>query len=271
MRSTVKITALVLYAGSNTLSDMTVKMLDQLLESIEEARTPTLYASSQVDLHTRVLAICNGSTPFPRRRLHDLKTEMLQIDSNIGFAKGFNAGIRYFLDDRDVPDYWLILNNDLEFPNKGWLRELVNERTIKQVICPTTDRTATSLAVSGEPLDKDPIHTESVSAYAWMVPESIRALIEEKEGFTFFDPDFDSYGEDDWTSLLIQHHVGPKPFRIVPRAWVQHLKARTTAEVKPDRAAASQLLCDKIRTLLQRRRRGDVDKKAQWHLRMLRK
>lgn len=241
-------------------------MLRRLEDSIELLK-------AHVCVEPMIVAVCNGA----EEEIGEDRYVRSLLDENEGFANGFNAGIGAGLiagaTSGEFPDYWLILNNDLEFPHLGWLIHLFKARDPQLIVAPATDRTATPEAKMDGPTNRDPIPAHSVSAYCWLFPESMRKQFAERAGFPLFDPDFESYGEDDWTSLLMQHYFGPHPFRVVPRAWVKHLKAQTAAIVRPDRAASSKLLCDKIRAFLRANTGAskDVIQKAQWHLRMLKR
>ena len=50
--------------------------------------------------------------------------DIIKNKTNLGFPKGMNVGMRY-AKDKYNPDYYLLLNNDLLFFEKKWLRELV--------------------------------------------------------------------------------------------------------------------------------------------------
>lgn len=52
----------------------------------------------------------------PLQEQFDNVVAVLQIDENLGYAKGNNFGLKY-LEENDTPDYVAILNNDVILPN----------------------------------------------------------------------------------------------------------------------------------------------------------
>ena len=172
------------------------------------------------------------------------------LPKNLGFAGGMNRaieeGLRYF----KAPDYILCFNNDLEFPNKGWLRHLVDiaEQTT-QVLCPATD-SAAHRTQSG-PEEKPSFSVENNSAYCWLVPMKWCRFLKATYGFWLFDEDFaPAYGEDDWTAFLLAKHFGPKHMRYVPRSFVKHLRARTARTVEHNRRDSGRTLVKKLQAEL---------------------
>jgi len=83
----------------------------------------------------RVYVVDNGS-----KDRHDLmmkdkfpKVNVIRNKKNVGFSKGNNQGMRKAFKDFN-PDYFLMINDDLEFPDRNWLRDMVNfsEKNKKQ-------------------------------------------------------------------------------------------------------------------------------------------
>ena len=42
------------------------------------------------------------------------------------------------------------------------------------------------------------------------------------------------WGEDNYTAGVVRAKVRPDPFKIVPRAWIHHLGAKTSSKVPAD-------------------------------------
>ncbi|MEW6722661.1 MAG: glycosyltransferase family 2 protein [Candidatus Micrarchaeota archaeon] len=92
------------------------KLLDRLLESFPK----TDYSNY------RLIVIDNGSTDGSMagfKKTHP-SVELFPLDKNIGFSGGNNVGIGHAL-KKYRPDYVLLLNNDLEVIEPGWLSEMV--------------------------------------------------------------------------------------------------------------------------------------------------
>ena len=212
-----KILAITVYAGSEKLVEMTERMLRRL-----PICDPSWHVGKD---HLHVVAVGNGAV----RMVGDGRVDShLELVENVGFGNAVNLAIRDFM-NKDVTDV-LVLNNDLEFPYPEWLAECCKERDGKRIISPLTDRTATAAAKASGPRNQDPVLASQVSAFCWLVPRSVIELLRKKFGFPLFDPDFFAYGEDDYTSAILRKHVDPRPFKVVPRAWVRHLKHQTGKE-----------------------------------------
>jgi hypothetical protein len=127
------------------------------------------------------------------------------------------------------------LNNDLQFPDHKWLLHLLNEVEGNLVLSPTTDITASPDARAEGPVEEAPIRSSQVSAFCWLVPVATIKKIRKKFGFPLFHPDFSNYGSDDVSGGILRSLVSRKPFKVVPRSFVRHLKAQTANElgVKP--------------------------------------
>lgn len=69
----------------------------------------------------------NGSTDKSREILEKFfkkKVDLIFNKENLGFSKGMNVGIRYVLKKYN-PEYIGLLNNDLLFPDKDWLKKII--------------------------------------------------------------------------------------------------------------------------------------------------
>jgi hypothetical protein len=157
----------------------------------------------------------------------------------------------------------LCLNNDLLFPQKDWLRILLDiaEQAPNQVLVPATDSAA--IRIQPGPRDKPSFPVQESSAYCWLIPFAWCQFLKETYGFWLFDEDFaPAYGEDNWTAFLLSKEFGPKCFRYVPRSFVKHLRARTSRIVKHDRKRSNRVLVDKLqKELSDRGLRSDL---RQW-------
>ncbi|MCP4899967.1 MAG: glycosyltransferase [bacterium] len=212
----MKILAITVYAGSEKLVAMTENMLDQFKECVQLADE-----RCTVD----VVTVHNGAA---RHVKNELCGQQVMFGRNQGFAKGVNAAIDSFLRDHDAV---LVLNNDLEFPEPGWLEELVRAWSSPYVLSPCTDRTATKEALDDCSRNANPKRVPQVSAFCWLVPARVIRMLRDRWGFPLFDPDFFAYGEDDYTGAILRNRYGAMPFKVVPRSWVKHLKHQTGAEM----------------------------------------
>jgi hypothetical protein len=125
----------------------------------------------------------------------------------------------------------LVLNNDLEFPDNSWLLPLLSACEGDLVLSPTTDITATPDARAEGSVDADPRRSAQVSAFCWLVPVTTIIKIRKKFGWNLFHPEFSNYGSDDVTGLVLRSLVSKKPFKVVPRSFVKHLKGQTANEL----------------------------------------
>lgn len=206
------VVAVTVYAGSEELVAMTERMLNQLLDTT--GGVP-------------IVAVAN----FPERCVdRRICTHHILHEQNLGFGVAVNAALRLMLDREPDCTHALILNNDLEFPDPKWFEALVAEAERSAICAPCTDRTATGAAIAKGAVDKPPTFHPQVSAYAWLVPIAVINNIYRAFGFELFDPDFFAYGEDDYTGAIMRKMYGRKPFKVVHRSWVKHLKGRTGAE-----------------------------------------
>lgn len=217
----MNILAVVPYAGDKTLVDMTANMLTQL-----RVQQGLLFDSEL----RHVVAVSNAAEAHVDAELLD---QHYFNPRNEGFGPAVNMVIN--LDVFDAPlrpyDYVLVLNNDLEFPDPQWLAELILAADGEHVITPCTDRTATLGATAKSAVDKPSFFLREVSAFCWMVPIKVIKAVKKSYYFPLFPPEFPNYGSDDAASAILRKLLGPKPFKVVPRAWVRHLKAKTSKQL----------------------------------------
>jgi hypothetical protein len=235
------ILAITPYTGSEKL----VKMTEAMLASFHDIVTAGL-AGFDPRIEVAVVAVNNAASreqTFP-------VTWHCHMGENVGFGRAINMAIEREIieppklktvhvgtgkttktpQDVNITDI-LLLNNDLQFPDTNWLAHLLRERDGQHVLSPCTDVTATKQAVAPLALNLEPIMHREVSAFCWLVPVAHVHALRKKFGFNLFHPDFSNYGSDDVTAACLRSIVGPKPFKIVPRSWVKHLKAQTANEL----------------------------------------
>ncbi len=233
----MKILAATCYTGGSELAAMTGRMIDQLGECVPKGVTLATSVFSQGCPHS-IGAHVNYMTFHPR---------------NVGFAFGMNAAIAQALRrESEAPDFVLCLNNDLEFPHKGWLRHLIDivDQAPDQVLCPGTD-SAAHRTQSG-PKEEPSYAVQNNSAYCWLVPFEWCLWLKKTHGFWLFDEDFKpAYGEDDWTAFLLAKQFGDKAMRYVPRSFVKHLHGRTSRTVQHNRKQSSRTLIAKLQAELE--------------------
>lgn len=248
----VKVLAVTCFTGGADLRDMTDEMLASLVGCIPEG----------VDLKS---AVVGQGTEY---MLQASEPCVLYWDEpeNKGFGFGMNKAIDTSADWD--PDYVLCLNNDLQFPRKNWLKELLRAASPDHICVPATNKSA--IMVQTGPVNREPLRLQEMSAYCWLVPFRWCQWLKEHHGFWLFDEEFGSYGEDNYTAFLLSKVYGKKIFRYVRRSWVRHLRGRTAAIVKPNRRKSSQILIDRFREQLKYPRlRPDLQQWAKRYLAVL--
>lgn len=226
----MKILALVPFAGSDKLVSMTQDCIEGLMQS-----------ELPVGVHVRVIAINNAASGSLNAKALDAlasgrpgwdPVDELVDDKNYGFGVGVNRGLDYALIGERWPcDQILVFNNDLQFPRRDWLVELLKEVDGRYVISPRTDVTATPEACQPEPADKPAQRVGQVSAFCWLIPKPVIDAISARWTFPLFPPEFTNYGSDDAAAAILRKIYGSTPFKVVHRSWVRHLKAQTANEL----------------------------------------
>jgi hypothetical protein len=129
-------------------------------------------------------------------------------DLNLGFARGMNLAIK--------------VNNDCTFPDTSWLRNLLAEAN-GQALVPLNTKCNTGSIVAGEAGDAPPFTMPFVPAVCWAVPMEWILKIYMRYGYYLFDPAFHiGWCEDNYAAWIFRKLFDPDPFRIVPKAWIQH-------------------------------------------------
>ena len=211
------ILAITPFTGSEKLVKMTEAMLLNLESCIN--RTNEKFT---------VVAMNNGASRPLFAGLYDWQGHN---KDNVGFGVAVNVAIQREMSE-DVT-HVLVLNNDLQFPHENWLSELLAARSPEElhVLSPCTDITATAQARTDGPQNLHPFYATQVSAFCWLVPAATIRLLRKKFGFQLFNPDFTNYGSDDVTGACLRKIIDKRPFKVVSRSWVKHLKGQTSAEL----------------------------------------
>lgn len=223
--------AVTCYTGTGPLCDMTQRMLTEL-KATKTSATLKVSVVAQGALRAMGPALTNCESVYPE---------------NVGFAFGMNRAIDIAWELGIKPDYVLVLNNDLEFPDPGWLERLVKAARPDRITLPATDRTAGY--VQQGPIPKGPSNVNEMSAYAWLIPFAWCKYLKAQYGFWLFDEDFKpGYGEDNWTTYLLLKRYGPgRLFTLVHRSFVKHLRHKTADFVAHDRKKTTATLLAKFR------------------------
>lgn len=222
----MKVLAVTCYTGGEEMCAMTERMLEGLQRT-----------KCSCELVVSITAQGGVRDVGPAEYVHS-------VEKNVSFAYGMNSAIE---NGRSCnPDYVLCLNNDLEFPEKQWFRELIRTALPNRVEAPSTDRAATP--TQPHSIDKVSSAIEEVSAYCWLLPFAICELLKEKYGFWLFSEEFvPCYGEDNWTSYLLTKHYGPSPvFRLIHRSWVKHNHGSTSRKTPHNRKKTFTTLRNKL-------------------------
>jgi hypothetical protein len=240
----MNILAVVPFTGSDKLVTMTEDCIKQLFLSDvpDEVSVQVVAVNNKADrrLDMAKMVGCNADEPVKGRWY----LEELVDDRNHGFGVGVNRALDYWLLCEQRPcDFVLVLNNDLQFPNRDWLTHLLREVDGRFVLAPRTDITATKEACFKEAADLPPQRVGQVSAYCWLIPIAVIKAIEDRFGWPLFCPQFPNYGSDDATAAILRKLYGDTPFKVVHRSFVKHLKAQTANELRV-KAGTKELLAE---------------------------
>jgi hypothetical protein len=155
------------------------------------------------------------------------------IPKNKGFAEGMNLAYRRGAAGGGH-DAVLCINNDVEMPDLEWLGKLIEEGCLgSQVACPTTNYTGCREQEAKGYEDRAAFNVPSTPAVCWLLPPRACEILFRRQGDqNLFRPDLGlAWGEDTFASAVLCHEFNTKPFRVVPRAWIRHLGARTSSKV----------------------------------------
>lgn len=207
----MKVVAIVPFSGRSKLVEMTRACVRSIAK------------------HCDVVAVNNNA--YTKLELEADNIHEIVFTKNHGFGIGVNLGIEHVLEEMPEATHVLVANNDLVFHDDAWYDELVKEVESSYVLAPGTDKTATKAALAKSAVDKPATFADQVSAYCWLVPLQVVRRIRRRYGFNLFDPSFFAYGEDDLTGAILRKQYGPRPFKIVHRSWVHHIKGQTAKEI----------------------------------------
>lgn len=235
----MKVLAVTCYTGGAELVQMTSRCIDAIRCGLPEG-------PDAVDFE--VSACAQGVE-------HALDVDpdhFIDYGENVGFAFGMNLAIDNGVRFGGDPHWVLCFNNDLEFPDPNWIGLLTaiaaarSDPKLYKILVPATDSAA--IRVQARAQNKNSHDVQESSAYCWMVPFAWCQWLKKTYGFWLFDEDFaPAYGEDNWTAFLLSKQFGENVFRFIPRAFVKHLRARTSRIVKHDRKRSNRTLVDKLR------------------------
>lgn len=161
-------------------------------------------------------------------------------EKNEGFAGGMEHAIRIGLEHGE-PDYVLCYNNDVEFDHES-LRELILELRRTRALCaaPVTTFTKCLDQISESPRDRSPIFAGMVPAIVWLVPWNVCRHFKAFYGCHLFQEGLGrAWGEDDLAAYRLRKMM-PKPFAIVPRAFVRH-EGSVTSNTVPEQERMQSL------------------------------
>lgn len=172
--------------------------------------------------------------------------------TNVGFAQGMNWAIEAAIQDYGLPEYFLVINNDVVPPEgHGWIRQLMGISRGFKCVSPVTNRTGISYAKRAKPTKSHNVtEHEIVGAFCLLVPRHVITLCRKEFGYNLFDPDFGyGYGEDDLLFAILRKYQSRKPALVAHHVWVEHLKAQTAKTIKIDRKHQTWLLHQKTAAL----------------------
>jgi hypothetical protein len=211
------ILAVTPYTGSEKLVAMTARMLQETFLSWPFAQ---------------IVAVANKPSRLLNKDELPGHAMQIQLATNEGFGPGVNAAIRFLNWKGDL----LVLNNDLSFPQRGWVQHLRDEQArddqdnLTYVYAPRTNCTATPEACKDGSEDKPAQRVREISAYCWLVPAKVLRALRERGRFELFPPEFPNYGSDNAAAAWLRFLFGKTPFKVVHRAFVKHAKGQTAKE-----------------------------------------
>lgn len=184
-----------------------------------------------------VLAIDNSSTDdsVDYIRQHFPQVELIASETNLGFAKANNIGLKYAL-EHDA-DYALLLNHDAWFESTDGVEQMVRiasqhpeywilaplqvyassgriEAEVQRHIFRSHTPQSDYISDATNGCEKDCYPIEYACAYCWLMPISTVRTI------GGFDPLFYHYGEDDNYQQRVRYHGGRVAF--CPKVRVAH-------------------------------------------------
>ena len=229
----MKLLAITCYTGGVPMADMTHRMVAGLFSSFEEAGLEGMISVCAQGADKELGFTDRGKVAF----------QQLVMPDNRGFAIGMNLALAAA--SPYVPfDAVLCLNNDLEFPHVDWLKNLIATVNLEtHVGAPTNTYSSSSEQQRPHREDRDPVNSRITPAICWLLSWRSCGILFDQLGFLhLFREDLGrAWGEDVYSAAYLRKGLGTKPFRIVPRAWVKHLGARTSSLIPvAERLAANR-------------------------------
>lgn len=210
----INILAITCWTGGKAEARMT----DRMIKDVEAA-------AGLIDANLFFSVVGQGTTARIR------EAEEIVVAKNEGFAKGMNRAFR------EAPlkgQLTLCINNDIEAPDRSWLRELLNEIEFRRILCPTTNFTGVNEQRADKATQNKAFNHPAAPAVCWLMPQVITGILGQHLGVgTIFPEDLGgrAWGEDTYVAGFLRDVLDPKPFRIVPRAWIRHLGERTSRRI----------------------------------------
>lgn len=254
----MKVLAVTCFTGDKKLCYMTERMVTRLRECLEIPGVT--YRVSVVNQGGELQNSCGTIAEYYKH-----------LKLNRSFAYGMNEAVDQVPKAHFRPDYVLCINNDIEMPDKDWMRLLLKEAARSHITVPATDNT--SLHPYSKKSEDPAFMADEMSAYAWLVPYGWCDWMRKAHGFWLFSEDFyPAFGEDNWSTIILRQQYGDKIFRVVPKAWVKHLRSQTASQVPHDRHKTSAVLKRKIEDMLSGRGKisPELKKKMLWYTKVLR-
>lgn len=211
-------------------------MTEQLMVQLENGY-------NAADCHGSVVCVLQGThehitSPLPLRVPPAVRYRTPRFGTNKGFARGMNAALFAGAFDEKF-DAVLCINNDVEPPEGGrWLDRLLRELWFNpdKVIVPTTNYTGVKEQERQLPTTEEPFDLPETPAVCWLLSWHVcERVFARSKPLQLFREDFGpAWGEDTYASALLRKVLDdPKPFRVVPEAWIKHIGAVTSSHVKP--------------------------------------
>jgi hypothetical protein len=164
-----------------------------------------------------------------------------EVPENKGFAYGMNEALKNGA--ADYPDYDAVLciNNDILMPDKLWFKHLLDAYSEDRIMCPKTNFTGVDEQRSKKPENKPHFDHGTTPAVCWLIPRKIVSSIASHLKGRLFPDDLGgrAWGEDVYVSAFVRTKIAPRPFRIVPKAWIHHIGGQSSEKIPvPERLRA---------------------------------
>ncbi len=212
------------YTGDRTHAEMTANMIGGVSDAYGVA-----------GIKGEISVIGQGADAALQLPLYS-SVKVQRWPHNRGFAIGMNGALSQGAMTQS-PMAVLCINNDVTFPRDDWLLKLLEEGHLDdRIAVPTTDYTGQKAQERQGFEDKDPFELEDTPAICWLLPWAACKVLFERSGgpFKLFREDLGmAWGEDTYAAAVLRKRWQPKPFRVVPRAFIHHHGARTSHKIPP--------------------------------------